>query len=435
MKKYLTLLYIIISSLSFVNAQKTYFPPLNNNAFWDTISPISLGWCVNEIEPLYNFLSQENTKGFMVLKDGKIVLEKYFGTFNKDSIWYWASAGKTITSFLVGKAQEENFLSIEDPSSKFQGIGWTDCSQEQEAKIKIRNQLTMTSGLNDGIPDNHCLADTCLQCLSDAGTRWAYHNAPYTLLEKVLVNATKQSINTYTQSRLLTRTGMTGLWVTVDFDNVFFSKVRSMARFGLLIQNKCIWNNDTLLYNKDYLNQMINTSQNINLSYGYLWWLNGKASYMVPTLQTKFKGSYAPNAPSDMYAGIGKNGQLVCISPSLGIVLIRMGNTPSTLGEVPTIFCNQIWQKLNAVMCNTTHTKNENLNNSIGIFPNPAHTEINILNQVDSKNEIEIFDLLGNFKLKILNQNKIDVSSLASGTYLIKIKMPQQTITQKWIKI
>ena len=141
MKKYLTLLYIIISSLSFVNAQKTYFPPLNNNAFWDTISPISLGWCVNEIEPLYNFLSQENTKGFMVLKDGKIVLEKYFGTFNKDSIWYWASAGKTITSFLVGKAQEENFLSIEDPSSKFQGIGWTDCSQEQEAKIKASQKI------------------------------------------------------------------------------------------------------------------------------------------------------------------------------------------------------------------------------------------------------------------------------------------------------
>lgn len=89
-----------------------------------------------------------------------------------------------------------------------------------------------------------------------------------------------------------------------------------MARFGLLIQNKCIWNNDTLLYDSAYLNQMVNTSQNINLSYGYLWWLNGKASYMVPTLQTKFKVSYVPNAPFDMYAGIGKNGQLVCISPS-----------------------------------------------------------------------------------------------------------------------
>jgi CubicO group peptidase (beta-lactamase class C family) len=52
---------------------------------------------------------------------GKLFLEKYFGSFTKDSIWYWASAGKTITSFLVGKAQEENFLSIDDPSSKFQG--------------------------------------------------------------------------------------------------------------------------------------------------------------------------------------------------------------------------------------------------------------------------------------------------------------------------
>ena len=86
----------IIITLSFLNskAQSLYFPPLTGNA-WDTVSPSSLGWCVNNIDTLYNFLQQENTKGFLVLKDGKIVLEKYFGTFTQDSLWYWASAGKT----------------------------------------------------------------------------------------------------------------------------------------------------------------------------------------------------------------------------------------------------------------------------------------------------------------------------------------------------
>jgi hypothetical protein len=61
MKKYLTLLYIIISSLSFVYAQKTYFPPLNSNAFWDTISPNSLGWCVDELN-LYIVSYREKTQ-------------------------------------------------------------------------------------------------------------------------------------------------------------------------------------------------------------------------------------------------------------------------------------------------------------------------------------------------------------------------------------
>ena len=87
MKRHL-LYFSIILSLIEVKAQDLYFPPLNNSLPWDTVSPVSLGWCTNKIAPLYDFLQQENTKGFIVLKDGKIALEKYFGTFTKDSIWY-----------------------------------------------------------------------------------------------------------------------------------------------------------------------------------------------------------------------------------------------------------------------------------------------------------------------------------------------------------
>ncbi len=343
-------LFFFIVQFHFSQAQQLYFPPLVGNN-WDTLSPISMGWCPNKIDSLYNFLQRENSKAFIVLKDGKIVLEKYFGTFTKDSVWYWASAGKTITSFLVGKAQEERYLSINDTSSKYLGNGWTSCTLPQENNIRIRHQLTMTTGLNDGVADNHCTLDTCLQFLSLAGTRWAYHNAPYTLLDSVISKATRQNINAYTQAKLLSKTGMSGLWYKIDYDNVFISKARSMARYGLLIQNNGIWNSDTLLRDTVYLHQMTTTSQAFNLSYGYLWWLNGKSSYMTPGSQTVFPGSYAPNAPDDMFAGIGKNGQIVSISRSTGLVVVRMGDAPSNFGEVPTIFCDQIWQKLTEAMC------------------------------------------------------------------------------------
>jgi CubicO group peptidase (beta-lactamase class C family) len=435
MKKILLLTIIgLVSLFQATKAQTLYFPPLSGTATWDTISPASLGWCLNAIDTLYDYLQQQDTKGFIVLKDGKIVLEKYFGTFTKDSLWYWASAGKTITSFLVGKAQEENYLSITDTSSTYLGAGWTNCTITQENKIKIRNQLTMTSGLDDGVPDNHCTIDTCLNYLADAGTRWAYHNAPYTLLESVLTNATGQTINTYTYNKLKLKTGMTGAWTFVDYDNVFFSKVRSMARFGLLMQNNCIWNTDTLLYDTTYIHQMTNTSQSLNLSYGYLWWLNGKSSYMVPTSQVVFSGSYAPAAPNDMFAGLGKNGQIVSISKSAGLVVIRMGNQVSS-GEVPTQFCNSIWEKLNAVMCNGTSINETNSKTkAISIFPNPANTEINIVLPSNDNAHIEISNAMGQVIIKDQNKNRIDISNLTNGLYFISVKQGQQSYTQKLIK-
>ncbi len=354
----------------FANAQTLYFPPLVGNT-WDAIQPASLGWCTDKIDSLYNYLEQQNSKAFIVLKDGKIVLEKYFGSFTQDSVWYWASAGKTLTSFLVGKAQEDGYLSIKDTSSRYLGVGWTNCTRAQEDSITILNQLTMTTGLDDGVPDNHCILDTGLNYLAPAGSRWAYHNAPYTLLEKVLTTATGQPINTYTQTSIKNHTGITGLWITVDYDNVYYSKARSMARFGLLVQNRYRWGTDLLLHDSLYVNRMLNTSQDLNYAYGYLWWLNGKGSYMVPGSQFIIPGSYAPAAPADMFAAIGKNGQIVSIAPSKGLVVVRMGNDPGE-GEVPFLLCDNIWQRLNLVMCNSTAPVTYTFG-GIGNWDNPAN--------------------------------------------------------------
>ena len=147
MKIILLFLFLALTRLP-GKSQQLYFPPATGTA-WVTVFPASLGWCGDKIDTLYQYLGQANTKAFIVLQDGKIAIEKYFGTFTQDSLWYWASAGKTLTSFCVGIAQQENYLALSDTTSKYLGIGWTSCPGEKEEKITIRNQLTMTTGLDD----------------------------------------------------------------------------------------------------------------------------------------------------------------------------------------------------------------------------------------------------------------------------------------------
>jgi hypothetical protein len=103
------------------------------------------------------------------------------------------------------------------------------------------------------------------------------------------------------------------------------------------------------LADQEYYKAMTNTSQNLNLSYGYLWWLNGKASAMVPGLQTVFPTSLTPTAPADMFAAMGKNGQLLNVVPSQNLVIIRMGDNPDN-SLVPMNLQTEIWAKLNEII-------------------------------------------------------------------------------------
>jgi CubicO group peptidase (beta-lactamase class C family) len=170
-------------------------------------------------------------------------------------------------------------------------------------------------------------------------------------LDKVIEFATKQTFNNFFNSELKNKIGMDGFWSPLDYNNVYFSTARSMARFGLLILNKGDWAGNVIISDKQYINNMSSTSQSINPSYGYLWWLNGKSQLMVPTLQTKFNVPLSSNAPAEMFAAIGKYGQLINIVPSQNLVVIRMGESTEN-GAIGLELQNDIWEKLNKVIVN-----------------------------------------------------------------------------------
>lgn len=333
-----------------------YFPP-NGTSAWESVAPSSLGWDVSKLEALNTFLEDNNSRAFIILHDGKLVVEEYFGKqfdnttdFSSTSNWYWASAGKTLTSVLAGIAEEQGSLNFDAKTSDYLGIGWTNLTLTQENKITVRHQLTMTSGLDDGVINSDCTAPACLTYKTDPGARWAYHNAPYTLLDGVLATATGKSLNTYVTEKLKNTIGMDGQYLPTGDNNVYYSTARSMARFGLLLLNKGKWN-ETQIIRETYVNLLSSTSQDLNLSYGYLTWLNGKASFMAPGSQTVFPVSVTPNAPIDMFAAMGKNGQLINIVPSKKLVVIRMGDVPDN-SLVPFLFQDDLWEKLAEIIPN-----------------------------------------------------------------------------------
>lgn len=415
-------------------AQSLYFPPLTGT-LWDTVSPATLGWCNAKVDSLLNYLGEKNTKAFIILKEGKIVIEKYYGTFTQDSLWYWASAGKTLTAFTTGIAQQENHLKITDTVSKHIGAGWTSCTTVQEEKITIKHLLTMTSGLNDTVPDIYCTTPACLKYLADAGTRWAYHTGAYTVLDSIIFSATGQTINNYINQKIKPGTGITGSFFKSGYNNVFASNARSMARFGLLLLNKGTWSSTPIMTDTNYFHQMVNTSQSLNKSYGYLTWLNGKQSYMVPQSQYVLNGALNPDALSDMFAAFGKNGQFINVVPSQHIVFIRMGNIPVS-GEVPFTFNDSIWQKLNNMTCPTTAI-NTIETNTFKLYPNPTSGKFHIELPQNNFN-ICIQDISGRIVFEQENcsdKTEIDVQLFCKGIYFIQIKVDDKLMAvQKLVK-
>lgn len=76
----------------------------------------------------------------------------------------------------------------------------------------------------------------------------------------------------------------------------------------------------------------------------------------------------------------------------------------------------------------------DNLNNKISIYPNPAKIELKLNSTQNEIDEISISNLLGHVLIKSKNQNHINISILTNGIYILAITQGQNKYTKKFIK-
>jgi hypothetical protein len=293
----------------------------------------------------------------------------------------------------------------------------------------------MTTGLDYQVPDLDCTDPPCLKYKSDAGSFWYYHNAPYHLIQDVITSASNRTLQQYTTQNLSNKTGINGLWI----NHVFYSKPRSMARFGLLMLNKGIWGTDTILKSNVYYNQMTNTSQTLNPSYGYLWWLNGKGSYKLPGTTFTFSGKLCPPAPDGLLMALGKNDQKIYIWPERNIVVIRMGDAADGGELVPIIFDTILWNELNKLMAVEYTGINDvvMVENEINIWPNPAQKELNLTTSNPHQPlTVCLYNISGQlvfeetYKCQI-PQVTINTSNFSKGIYTLRVTSSHKTTIKK----
>lgn len=81
-------------------------------------------------------------------------------------------------------------------------------------------------------------------------------------------------------------------------------------------------------------------STNLNRGYGYWWWLNGEEPILDSVdFEPKSPGGTHSFAPDDAFCAVGLGNQFIEVTPSLDLVVVRMGTAPQ---DVPGAWADPI---------------------------------------------------------------------------------------------
>jgi hypothetical protein len=98
------------------------------------------------------------------------------------------------------------------------------------------------------------------------------------------------------------------------------------------------WNGRQLI-TTNFLRQFASSSR-ANHAYGFLTWLNGKDSFVMPGVNGRDvgKGWIVPKAPSDSIILAGQDEQRIYVIPSLDMVVVRLGQKGSREADMRVSF-------------------------------------------------------------------------------------------------
>jgi len=298
--------------------------PVFPGADWETSSPEAEGMNATPLDNVDAYCVEHGCRAVVVLRHGRIVWERYWGGWDKDSTDNSWSMAKSVTSALVGIAIHEGKIKGLDESASDFIPEWRGSNRE---KITVGDLLSMTSGLTWTMLYDPPSGDTVKmlgsadqvayalnrQVYREPGTDWYYSDGDAQTFSRIIQAATGMPVGEYAREKLFGPIGMQDAnWMTDNAGHAMtycciFSTARDFARFGYLFLRNGKWGDEQVVP-ADWVKTSTQPSQIENLSYGYYWWL------------VDF-----PNVPKDMYAAMGFATKRVYVIPSLDIVAVRLG--------------------------------------------------------------------------------------------------------------
>ena len=317
---------------------------------WQVVAPSEVGLDAAALDELAAEAEASGSSCLLVVRDGRIAGEWYFGGADPRSPREVFSVTKSITSVLVGIAQAEGALAIDDPASRWIEE-WRGTPSEP---VTIEDILSNDSGRTwteaGNWPDLLASPDQTAYAIGlgqqdPPGTAWRYDNSAIQTLDAVLGSAVGRDVGEWADEVLFEPLGMhdtamgrdpagntlTYAWAT--------STCRDLARFGLLALHDGDWGGQRIVPEAWVEASTAAPSTPLTPSYGYLWWLNLPEPSPTATTtatdagrrSTPPLGQVVPGAPTDLFWAQGLGNQLVQVHPATDTVLVRLsGDGPVT---------------------------------------------------------------------------------------------------------
>ncbi len=276
------------------------------------------------IRPLDQYLDDTRTAAFIVMRDDRIVYERYARGVDQQSLLNSFSIAKSIVATLVGIAHAEGRIpSLEAPVSDYR----PDFAGTPYGAVTLKALLTMTSGMGDApsmLPgraqyyygdDLHDVVARS-QPESRAANGWRYSEADVQMLGFVLEAAVGKTVSAYLAEKLWTPLGMESeaLWALDHEGGVeksfccISARARDFARFGRLYLEGGRVNGAQVLPAQWADRTVLPGIRTLDgYTHQHLWWT-------------------PEGSEGDFYA-YGHSGQYLYVNPKARVVIVKFSET------------------------------------------------------------------------------------------------------------
>jgi CubicO group peptidase (beta-lactamase class C family) len=278
---------------------------------------------------------QRRTRAVIIIRDGKIVAERYAEGFNATTILTGWSMAKTVTNALVGILVKEKKLNINEPAPI------PEWSNDDRKNITVNDLLHANTGL-EWVEDygNPSGATIMLYENKDMGKYAAQSKQKFKIGEKFLYSSGTTNIisriirekvgeenyHNFPYEKLFYKIGMLHATFETDAGGTFvgssyiLATARDWARFGLLYLNDGVWNGERILP-EGWVKYSTTPASGAPLGeYGAQMRVNAGAPGDA-------KKRMFPDVPTDAFWADGFEGQSVFVVPSENLVVVKLSLT------------------------------------------------------------------------------------------------------------
>ena len=303
-----------------IKTKKRDYWPTNE---WKVASPESVNIDSNKLLAIDKEIEVRlrGVNCFLIIKNGTIVHEKYFNSYNREQINHMCSVTKTIISALIGIAIDKKFIkSVDQKVLDFFPDFIPKNTDHLKSQLKIKHFLTMRTGLlwmNSGMghepmfrrllkEKNWINSILNLPVNVKNFGQFQYSSAVSHLLSVIIAKSSNTSTKEFAMKYLFKPIGISKniQWMK-DPQGINIGgyglklKPRDLAKFGFLYLNQGIWK-DKQIIPKEWI---VESLQNYGEGYGYHVWITKIGDF-------------------DAFMAAGYGGQYLTCIPKLDLMIV-----------------------------------------------------------------------------------------------------------------